>query len=492
MWRVVKALLQVPRLHELHERNLLVRMLADGWGGPLPVQEHPRPIEHLFSLVEACYTRPYGLESLVDMLERLEPGSAYVVAVRNAVEPMIPLEIWPSTERDNLFVLLDGVALPNFTELYKAAGGQSAPELRPRSTFRDAFESLEMLTGGPDGVPRALVFVELLANLVRTDLALSLRRWTERQAALIGIADELQKARQRPPLAGGSAAIPSGPAPRTPAYVVLQIRPEGVDGGTFRLSRWRQLDASGDWSPDRDPDYLGDLASVQNKVAELMENLEADWAAYQPAIFVEFVLPHELLNLDVDQWDWDTDPRLSEPIGCHFPVVVRSLDRMSTRKYHRSWFQRWQQLKQQLSNFGAIAPDSGYWSTSGNAESLRAISAAFEQQPALIALVPSAPPQAGAEGTDEVVAGFRQGVPVMMWHRENCQSQGFADAVREILHGDDPRDVLERVRVLRLSGYAAGGDLPHVGTKLTLLWDDPDRIVTPDQPAPPARMASAS
>ncbi|HEY0805092.1 MAG TPA: hypothetical protein VGD84_08515 [Pseudonocardiaceae bacterium] len=487
MWRVVKALLQVPRLHELSERNLVVRMLADVWGGPVPVQEHARAVVHLFSLVEACRSRPRGLDVLVEILDEIDYGSTHIADVRRVVEPMIVLEMWPDDERERLFALLDGVAIPDVVELYRAAAGQWAPELRPRATYRDAFAMLETLTGGPDGVPRAVIFVELLASLVRPDLALRLRQWSDRQAGLIGVAEELRAARQRPPLAGGRSALPTKPAPHASAYLVLLVQQEGVDGDTYRLSHWRQLDASGEWLPDRGLDYQGDLDGVRRAVAHLMESLEAEWASYQPNIFVEFVLPEELLNLDVDQWAWDTDPRMPEPIGCHFPVVIRSLERMTKQKWHRPWYLRWRELQDQLANHGAIAPGSDYWSTAGN--TLRTIMSAFEQQPKLVALVPSAPPNGKTSGADEVAVGFRKGVPVMVWHRENCRSQAFVSAVLEMLHGDDPHDVLERVRLVRLNGFAAGTDVPHVGTHITLLWDDPGRKVTPEQPGPPTRVA---
>ncbi|HEX9338728.1 MAG TPA: hypothetical protein VF892_22715, partial [Pseudonocardiaceae bacterium] len=293
----------------------------------------------------------------------------------------------------------------------------------------------------------------------------------------------------RPPLAGGRAALPTKPAPRAPAYLILMVQPEGVDGNMYRLSHWRQLDASGEWRPDRGPDHRGDLVGVRHAVARLMESLEEEWAPYRPTIFVEFVLPEELLNLDVDQWAWDTDPRMPEPIGCHFPVVIRSLERMVKPKWHRPWYLRWQLLQDQLAKNGSIAQSSGYWSTSGDADAIRAIIAAFEQEPTLVALVPSAPPHARTNGADEVAAGFRKGVPVMLWHRENCRSETFVAAAMDMLHGDDPRDVLERARLMRLSGFAAGADAAHVGTRLTLLWDDPGRRVTPDRPAPPARVA---
>lgn len=490
VWRVVDALLGAPRLNELGERNLLVRMLADAWAGPVTIPEHPRAVEHLFSIVDACRGRPNGLTTLVDILEHIDPGASYLADLHRAVDPMDVLELWSDGERARLLGLLDGVTVANVPELYRAAAGHSAPKLHPRATWREAFALLETLTGGPDGVPRAIVFLELVAaNLTRPELASQLKQWSERQAGLMGVVEELQAARRRPPLAGDRSTLPMRPAPRTPAYLIFLVQPQGVSGDMYRLSHWRQLNASGEWLPDRGVDIHGDLDVLRGAVAKLVESLEEEWAHYRPTIFVEFVLPEELLNLDVDQWAWDIDQQPPEPIGCHYPVVIRSLERMAKRTWHRPWYERWEHLQIQLSVNGAIALESGYWSSAGDGSSIHKIMSDFEKEPTLVVLMPSAPPLAKTVGAKEVVMGFRNGVPVMIWHRENCRSTEFIDAVTRLLHGDDPHNVLERVRQIRLNGFAAGSGAPHVGTRLSLLWDDPGRKVTPDHAEPPTWVA---
>lgn len=486
VWRIVEALLRVPQLNELSERNLVTRILGDAWGTPFPVDEQPRAVGHLFSLVDVCLRRPHGLRSLAEALDNAFPEDIHLTEVHRAIDAMTVLEMWPADERDQLFALLDGIAISDLDEVYQAAAGRGTPALRPKATCREAFAMLETRATGPDGVPPAIVFVELLATIARPDLATRLRQWSERQARLMDLTVELIAARQRPPLVNRHTE-PARPL----AYIVLLVTPEGLDGHTYRLSHWYQLDRPDAWLPDRGSDFCGDLDDVRHAVAHLTESLEADWAAHQPTISVEFVLPEELLNLAVDQWEWETDPRMPEPIGCHFPVVIRSLDRMTHPQWHRPWYQRWERLQEQLTSDGAIAPTSGYWSKSGDAGSIRAIMSAFEREPTLVALVPSTPPQARTYGAEEVAAGFRKGVPVMVWHRTNCRSAEFVTAVRDMLHGHDPHDVLERVRLLRLSGFVAGTDGRHVGNSLTVLWDDPARRVTPGRAAPPAAWGAA-
>jgi hypothetical protein len=487
IWSVVSRLLQVPLLQEPNERRLVVRMLADYWGTPIPIHEDPHPVMHLFNIVETCLRRPNGLNVLAEMVERIDGGSRHMAGVHRVVDSMAVRELWPDDERELLFAVLEGLPAHDALDLYRLAAGPDAPELAVPATYQEALILLETLAATTDGLPRAVVFVELIANTLPSGLAAELRQWSERQVGLMGLTNELRLARRRTPLTR-NALMSTKPPPHTPAYVIFLMQPEGVDGDRFRLSHWRQLDASQDWSPDREPEYTGNLADVKHRIAMLVENVEKMWARYQPDIFVEFVLPRELLNLDVEQWACGTEPEMPTPIGCQYPVAVRSLERMTKPNWYRLWHARWLALQNQLTDNRAIAVESGYWCAAGDTDSaLRKIVAVLQEQADLVVLLPSEPPQAA--GADEVWIGFRNGVPVMLWHRYDCRSEEFVDVVRSALHGDDSHDVRERVRRIRLRGYEAGTEARHVGSHLTLLWDDPDRKVTPDLARPPEQVA---
>jgi hypothetical protein len=325
--------------------------------------------------------------------------------------------------------------------------------------------------------------VEYLADQVRSELGIELRRWADRQAARLELLTELQALRRtfrRPP---------SGPPPNSPAYLVLQLQQEGVAGDRFRLSHWRQLDVSRGWHPERGDDYTGLLVDVKHRFATLIEGVEADWARYQPDIRLEVVLSGELLNLAVDQWPWESDTPIPEPVGCRFPVVLRSLERMKSKKWHRAWHSRWAKLNQHLNSKGAIAAEYGLLGKSGDEQALRALTAELENYPQLVALTLSAPPQPALVGRDELAVGLRAGIPIITWHREDCGSEDFVVMAQELLHGDGPETVLERTRQVRAMAFAS--DTRHVGHHVALLWDDPERIVIPADPSPPKGVSAA-
>lgn len=488
LWPLVEGLQRIPSLRNRSGRDLVVRMVCDELGATPPFVEHDHATGHLYSLAEVCSQHPDGLTTLLVVLERIEQGSKHVIALREVVRAMSDAGLWPQEESAKLFRLLEGAALPDLSEIYHAVVGLAAPSLSGRATYVDAMRALETLNADPSGIPRPLVFVEHLAVKVRPQLAMELRRWSDHQAARMGLAAELVAVRRQ----AAQTRDRSRPPPRSDAYLILQVRREGAVGDEYRLSHWRQFGHFEEWSPVRGADAVGDLEAVKVRVAELVEEVEEEWARHRPNIRIEFVLPSEIINLDVDQWPWEKDSPIPEPVGCRYPVVVRSLERMTTLKWYRWWYDRWDELLSQLAETGAVRRESAWWSRPATDDGLRELTSAFARTPKLVSLVLSAPPSAETVGRDEVAAGLRAGVPLILWHREKCDSAEFVEIVESLLHGDDDsRDLLERVRLTRAKAFGRGTVPGDVGEKLTILLDDPARVVVPLHPAPPERVSVA-
>ncbi|MCI2420105.1 hypothetical protein MOQ72_21925 [Saccharopolyspora sp. K220] len=460
------------------DRNIVVEMLSDVLGDTLPVAEDPKTLQHLWSIVEVCQRRPNGLGSLLHVLDSVEPGCRQMDDVRELINQMTALEMWPHEERDRLFALLAGVVIPDIADIYRSVGGSSAPPVPFDAANYVYFRALETLNAGTDGLPKALVFVERLADRVRADLAVELRRWADRQADRMELASELHAAREF-----GRSSVQLTPESRALAYLIMQMQLEGPSGGRYRLSHWKQLDLTDGWHPERGRDVVGGVEKVRRTVAALIEETESEWARYEPDFRLEFVLTGELLNLDVDQWQWETETTVPEPLGCRFPVSVRSLDRMRAWKWHRWWLSRWKELGAQLDNSGAIPTKANRWNVqNGQPDDLVPLLA---RDPSLLSMVLSEPPSPGSVGAREAEIGLKWGVPVIVWHRLDCDADDFAVAAQELLHGADGNSVLERARLIRANAVAAGPRSNHVGRSLSVLWDDPERIVSPLHVGPP-------
>ncbi|MDQ2585575.1 VMAP-C domain-containing protein [Saccharothrix yanglingensis] len=484
---LVDALSRVPTLADRAGRNLVVRMMSAELRETLSVEEHPTATGHLFSLAEVCQQSPERLAALVRVVAKFESDSHAMVELRHLVAELTPLDLFPTTERARLFTLLAGVVVPDIADIYRAVAGPTAPGLFGPTTYYEVFRVLETLNARPDGIPRPLVFVEHIAAKVRTELAIELHRWNEARARAMDLLDELLLIREglRP-----DTAEPLTPPVGAPAYLVVRISREGPTGDHYRVSHWRQLD--GDqrtWSPLHGEDVVGPLEAVKRAVAALVEKVEDDWAQYSPDIRIEFVLDYENLNLDVDQWPWENDPFLAQPMGCRYPVVVRSLERMTTRRYHREWRQRWDELVHRLTRSGSLPPGATCRGLSCTPDGLRELQSRFNRERGLVSLVLSEPPRRGAIGRDEVAVGVKAGVPLILWHRDDCGSTDFTGLVESLLHDQDEHHLLERVRLARTTAFAEGPARRHVGQALTVLYDDPTRLVVPSQPGPPEGVA---
>lgn len=482
LWPLVRALALLPCMGSLQDRSFVVRLLGDRLGY-LQIDESPRAHQHILSIVEMCDRRPDGLAALLDVIRELDEGTAHLLAVERMIAERTSLPLWPDEEREELFALLRGVIFPDLLELYRRIAGPHAPDLPSETTYREVFLTLETLNADPDGLPKPIVFVEHLASGRRSELAIELRRWADRQASRLGVITELQRMRRE-----FKAPLP-GPPPNSPAYLVMLIRRAERSDDRFQLCHWHQLDLSAEWRPERGEDFVGSLDEVKYQVAVLIETVETRWARYQPDIRIEFVLPAELLHLDVDQWPWETESVLPPlPVGCRYTVVVRSLERMQTGKWHRAWHSRWHTLTGQLAGTGALKPGSVF--RIEPEASARQLVAHLENNRQVAALLLSSQPPADADGGTEVAVGLRAGIPIMIWDRGDHDAEEFHAAVEELLTGDAAGSVLARLRVMRTTAYQSHSG--HIGHHLAVVWDDPERLVTPADFTPPAEQGGVA
>lgn len=482
LWALVEALCEVPVLSEMRGRGLLLRIISDELNRPFSVDEHPQKIAHLYSIADGCRQTQDGLRALLKAVEHLEPEARSTLAVRRIVLQMTPLESWSPEEQQELFALLPGVNVPDAMQIYRFVGGAAAPQLHDNATVEEMILALDTLNAGADDLPRPLVFIEQLAARVgRVELGVKLRSWVERRARDMDLLSVLHAVRRLLP----RTSIPTSPQPRSEAYLIFRFQPDGL-GSRFRLTYWRQLDVTGGWCPEPGADVIGSVGELRQHVAAVIEGVEAEWARYVPDIRIEFVLPMTLLNLEVDQWPWEIQSPMPQPMGNRFSVVIRSLERMQRAAWHRQWFARWQELERQMYAHGMIAVESGYWSRSTDETGLRELVGIFERRDKLVALMPSAPPRSGAFA--EINVALRAGIPVAVWHREDCADAEFVATVKGFLHEATTKHLLERVRMLRLDAYTESDHGP-VGAHITVLWDDPKRMVGPDRPVPPEEVA---
>lgn len=478
---LVDILEQEPFLHDHAGVSLYLALLADQLGEPLELPEYAEPRQLLYALVFACAQIPGGLRALADVLRVLNPESRHAVAARDLAAELEVMDFVAPGQREQLLTMLAGSDRQRLAATYRAAAAPYALELRPGvDDARHIVSRLEQMNTAPDGVPPLLTFVELVAAESEPAVAAGLREWSGSVARRLGLAERLREIRQR--AAEQASSVPG----MAEAYLIIKVEADALDDDHFHVRTWKQLGAP--WQPEPGEDFTGDLAAVQRHVTDVLADAEAGWAEDAEIIRLEFLLPRELLTLPVDQWPAGVEENPPRPLGLQYQVVVRSLDRMQAKKWHRRWRQRWATLSGSRLEVPrtAVLPSGEPDRMPGAAElvirtgspgpaELRRLDAtlAAHHQPLLVLERPLS--RMSGDRPDEVSVGLRAGVPLMLWQRDERFAEEFESVLGELLAPD--RDLRESARMLRIEAFRAEDPESHVGSHITLLWDDPHRLV---------------
>lgn len=476
---LIDCMEQVSSLTDPGTRRLFVQLLNEHFKVSLVIEDLPAPRPHLISIVLACRRQhPRGLNKLGEVLEEIEPGSLPVRRVRAVIEGMTAIELISDDDRRELLSLLEAGPIDRLAEFVRSAAGPAAALTSNEQHPIEALTALERLNARPDGVPPLLVFVELVAAHTGTENAERLRQWNSRQADRMGVKDRLTVVRLE------HTASPLAQADLV-ACLVIRIEPDLLDEDLYSVAHWRHNDPA-EWRPRRGESFAGNLAEVEAHVADLVAEAEMTWAEDAAAIRIEFLLPYSLLNLPVDQWDLEADSTLPRLLGLHYQVVVRSLDRARATRWHREWRRRWDLLTR-MPKVTATQEQHWHWSDGAKPRQLSVLDAKLATRKDIVSLVLRSVPDGCAPG--EVIVGVRSGVPVMIWQRTESGRAAFENEVKAMR--DTLPELVERLRELRGKARQSARFDTHVGSRVALLWDDPDRPVEPqDPPAAPSEEAS--
>jgi hypothetical protein len=448
-------------LAEGRSRQLLLQTIGDYLPHPLMIPNHTIGRDHLIELVSACAKRDGGMNALVRAVGTLRPRSLVYERIRQLVrEPQIR-DLLPASELKPLRDLLAGTNVPQLpTLLRRAVGlGTAAPACENAG---DAIEYLADINAGSDGLPPLMMFLELVACQIGGVVGKNLTKWNDEQALRLGLEPMLRARRARVTQVPDNARL----------HLLIAVQPDGIDPDRCLLSYWRQDDPQ-EWPPP-----LGDSLTVMVEdlewwVDELVVNAERAWSGHAGTVALEIALPRTLLTLPVHRWHKEHDTGDPRPLCIDYPIVVRSLERMRSKHWHRVWRQRWRSLTEDPS------PARIYFGGTVDSGERHGIDGILSD-PRWAMMVLTAPPAAEPQpGSDELTAAIRTGLPALMWH-----SLGLSDTLREIVTGlaeGGLLDVPGRVHALRRSAFDGRSADRDIVRDLVLLWDDPHRLVGFDQ-----------
>lgn len=389
----------------------------------------------------------------------------------NVVEPAVPhevLDLLPAGELAELRDPLEQLVVTQLpTLLHRAAG----PGVRPPQPDPNAWQILEYLAdvnAGPDGFPPALAFVELLARQVG-DRAVrtKLEEWSSAQTRRLQLDAELAEFR---------AAHAEPVAVDTRLHLMIVVQHDGIDPDLFVLSHWRQDDPE-EWPPARGCSRTVRMGEIERQVDELVIEAERAWRGHAGSVALEVVLPRALLNLPVHLWHKEHDSGMPRPLCLDYPVVVRSLERMMSDHWHRVWKKRWQMLREDPENAEV------HYARSAGLDSPHAIEAVLEGQQRCAAIVLTAAPSSEPRRGDQLMSALRSGLPAVFWHRTDAEPERVREVVEWLVDGGGLGELPVRTQAVRRDAHL---DSPtrfdvKVVQELVVMWDDPARLVNPEE-----------
>ncbi len=380
------------------------------------------------------------------------------------------LDLIPPAELESLRNWLTMSEVPELALIMSRAVGSAIPLPRRADVENawDAFTYLADYNAGPDGIPPAVLFLDLLADEVGGKVGEMITNWLGGQTRRLRLVPALEKQR-----------LTRLPVPdERHLHLTIMLEPDAIDPGRCVLSYWRQEDPL-EW-----PGTLGDVREtgideLEYLVDKVIIEAEEMWSGQGISAAVEFLLPRTLLHLPVQRWSKEHESGQPRLLRYDYRISLRSLERMRARHWHRAWRLRWDSMLEDPS-----ADRLGY---SGSAELEEHSIDDVLSNPELVGLVmggtPSPRPASSDAGPDELVSALRAGLPVLLWHPD-VEPADLRELIDWLFGGDGGfMDLLARRKLANVP--ATGTFNKSLIRDLVVLWDDPKRVLVLDQPFTP-------
>lgn len=368
--------------------------------------------------------------------------------------------LFPDDELKVLQGLLSGMETTRLPMIVGRATRSAIPLRRFHSVW-DAFLYLADVNAGPDGIPPAIEFLELLALDVGGENADDLTAWVAQKIHNLRRAAEQQERHEiRSP-------IPA--EPRLHLMIVIEL--DAIDDSRCVLSWWRQDDPL-EWHPLCGGVCELAVGELEQRIDDVIIEAEGVWSEQAISVALEFVVPRPLLQMPIFGWRKEYRSGFPRPLLYDYPLALRSLERMRSAHWHRLWRMRWDSAVDDNPLLQRIHPY-------GSAETKENPIDAVLSESTWVGLVMDEPPSAHPDptaGPDALTAALRAGVPLVVWH-PRASAEDLRELVGRLVGEGGISELPDRHRAAHL---AATGD--ELVRDLVVLLDDPHRQIDPGGP----------
>ncbi|MFD5626275.1 MULTISPECIES: trypsin-like serine protease [unclassified Streptomyces] len=388
---------------------------------------------------------------------------------------------------DDLYrLLLDGrILLPGLVALRDEALGpvrrpwQGAPE-----DVLGIVHDLQNIAQAGRPVPPLLAFVAMLSRRVPGTRGQELARWVRGRAGhCVPVVDPtpLLERRTRPATAAARWT-----------YATFQITP-ATPSRHYLLDVFRQYEGEPREAVQQYTEAMR-LGRVERLVIDEITRMRRERAINSPDLFVEFVLPRELLARPVDGLPIATPSGAEVRLGVVHPVAIRSLERQNASEWvdwGHNWSQKWDKMKALTALSGEGVVDV-IPARSQDRTQYESLFAALYAEDGPVVLILGFPPKVpGRRVSDaEFDAALDAGIPALVWAHDEADGRRVIEGLHARLRNENAYTLPEVVRRVRRGERSPGPGASRPpaggGRRLGFLWDPFDRLPPHTPLAPPA------
>lgn len=433
-------------------------------------------------IIEKCSEFDDGIERLVLAIQLIEGSTSAWLGLDKFVHKKFPKIVYYAERQQLLSIAKD---IPE--DILRKAYLDSLPqdyEDRPRGDLDILLKELAKIPPQQDQTFPVLEFVERLAVYAQGQQALSTRDklsdWASEKANALGIVDaQLRVLREK-------AANSRTPVIEESPYLLITLE-SADDANVYNVQMWL-LDNHYQVIRKAEEAFLT-FQGISDMIDQFIEECLSDevLVSTMSDLVIEFSLPRSLLCCAVDHLL--VNPGfLKVELGVQYKVVVRSLERACKRKMWAAWKQKWQIFQKFVETQQAITSDL-IWIPTEEPLANKSLYARLYGSSIICFVLTHVPPAFSEQNTHVFDVLLTSGIPIALWPRKQIKNP---EMFNSFLSHDTvyslPRLVWEQ-RKKAMEAYERC-ETDHVGSNLTLLWDDPSRLppsVTAGQLAPPTR-----
>ncbi|MEU7059792.1 hypothetical protein [Streptomyces sp. NPDC046197] len=370
------------------------------------------------------------------------------------------------------------------------------PAIRLRDDLCEELNGLDLPTGlspeqlfahllewnvQPDGMPPAVLLLDRAARLTtHRGHRAALSGWVDDWARRAGLLVELRLRR--------AAREQETSDPDIPRCLVIAVEPARDGTGEVAVRPWLNT-VPGHWDPQPCEPCVTTLDGLGAAVERALGQGARLWSApaepdpnvrRQPPLYIEFVLPYDLLNHDVAALTYRMGDARPLRLGLKYGLHLRSLERMRSADgmVREQWRRRWRTLHQD-------GVDVHAW-REPDAERFAAWQAELVEESSRTAVVMDAPDSGST--LEALKAAIAEGIGLAVWDRRGVFVEERREVVTAVFAAAPlPAQIPTAVHRLRQSAETQGqgqGPARLLGRHIGFFWDDPTRPVDVQTPYP--------